>query len=780
MREKFGKFVLLEEIATSGLGTEYRAVKVKPGGSPERLVSLTRLSPALSQNAKFVQALMAQSKAASLLLSPSLLKLVAIGRAESAYYLAYEHYDGKSLKAIFERTRRDRFPLAPDHALVILSKACAALEYAHGKHGEFGPHVHGFLAPSAVVVAHDGDVKLRGFGTWAAGIRDAGGIGADEWPYLAPEQAAGGHCDARSDVFTAGALLFEALTGQPLRSPQSEGGSKARIGAARLAAAHETGPLPPPLAEVIARATADDPAARFQEMEEMRRAVDALLFSGDYNPTTFNLAFFMHSLFREEIDREAKAVAEQSAASYADFAVDESSKPPGAPVPGPAEPVQPAPVPPAAAPQGQAPITAAPRTPTPPVSAQSAPAVRTPAAMAPAPAAAREAGAREAAPAAAAPIAAEVPEPPVLVDPTIVLTAGEPDLDGIRSALTMEDAPPPRPREPGSSPRLAGAPAAPLGAARDAARRATLPSGLGQGRRMVALAAAVVLVVALGSAAAWYYLAGPGAPRAVLRPPPTTLSPEATAALARVRDLEEKLRKIEQEKIEAEAEAVAEAKRKLEAQAAARGQRADPAAVQKAQEEARRQAQAEQERRQLEERRRLEQEQRAAEVQIAEERRRADAAAAAVPPPAPGAAAAPAAPSAAPPATTPPPTQAAAPSVASPAGAPPPAAESATRAGTLVNLSDLGVIEPVVERQAAPVYPEIARQRRIEGTVELNVLVDEKGNVTDVKLVRGSSGIGLNDAAIESVKRRKYRPATKDGVPVKVYVPVVVRFTLTQ
>ena len=47
----------------------------------------------------------------------------------------------------------------------------------------------------------------------------------------------------------------------------------------------------------------------------MRKAVDALLFSGDFTPTTFNLAFFMHSLFREDIDRETKTLKEEKEAS---------------------------------------------------------------------------------------------------------------------------------------------------------------------------------------------------------------------------------------------------------------------------------------------------------------------------------------------------------------------------------------------------------------------------------------------------------------------------------
>ncbi len=96
-----------------------------------------------------------------------------------------------------------------------------------------------------------------------------------------------------------------------------------------------------------------------------------------------------------------------------------------------------------------------------------------------------------------------------------------------------------------------------------------------------------------------------------------------------------------------------------------------------------------------------------------------------------------------------------------------------------MNLSDPGVLPPDLASQPQLQYPPIALRQRVEGVVELSVLVDEKGSVADAQVVRGaSSRAGLNEAAIESVKRRKYRPASKDGVPVKVWISVSVKFQL--
>jgi TonB family protein len=225
------------------------------------------------------------------------------------------------------------------------------------------------------------------------------------------------------------------------------------------------------------------------------------------------------------------------------------------------------------------------------------------------------------------------------------------------------------------------------------------------------------------------------------------------AAEAKVKELQERLAALEAEKAAAEAKAAEDAKKKIEAQAAARGQAVDPAALARAQEEARRKAQADQERLAQEEKKRLETEKAAEEARVAEEKRKAEedarvAAAAAT--------------------TT-------LPEVTTPAS---PAAPT-TKPGTLVTPADAGVIAPVLERRGALQYPPLALRQRVEGVVELNVLVDEKGGVSDVQVVTGAGGrSGLNEAAIDYARRQRYRPATKDGVTVKVWMPLRVKFDL--
>ncbi len=87
------------------------------------------------------------------------------------------------------------------------------------------------------------------------------------------------------------------------------------------------------------------------------------------------------------------------------------------------------------------------------------------------------------------------------------------------------------------------------------------------------------------------------------------------------------------------------------------------------------------------------------------------------------------------------------------------------------------VTRPVVVSRTEPRYTELARKARIEGVVIVKAVIDERGYVTDVQLVRGQP-MGLDKAAMDAVKTWRFTPATLHGVPVKVYFNLTVSFTL--
>ncbi len=88
------------------------------------------------------------------------------------------------------------------------------------------------------------------------------------------------------------------------------------------------------------------------------------------------------------------------------------------------------------------------------------------------------------------------------------------------------------------------------------------------------------------------------------------------------------------------------------------------------------------------------------------------------------------------------------------------------------------VLPPVKRHAPPPRYPEIARAARIEGTVELEAVIDATGSVTELRVIKGLP-LGLDQAALDAVRRWRFEPATYDGRPVAVLYNLTIHFRLT-
>src|SRR5262249_62408760 len=158
----------------------------------EKLVSLPQPQPLVSGHTEAARSLMDPAKVAAQPQSPNVVKIFGIGKVGEIYYITYELVEGRSLRGVLERCRQEGFPFSPDHALLIASKVCSALEYAHARKTEGVRYFHGLLTPASVLVSFEGEVRVKGFGYWPSKVRETSALGDDDVRYFAPGQSACG------------------------------------------------------------------------------------------------------------------------------------------------------------------------------------------------------------------------------------------------------------------------------------------------------------------------------------------------------------------------------------------------------------------------------------------------------------------------------------------------------------------------------------------------------------------------------------------------------------
>jgi TonB family protein len=742
-RERFGKLVLLDELEAVHLGATYLAARPGPSGL-DRIVTLLRFSEAVSAHPDVAARLMDQARRAARFGIRGLMPVLGIGRAGPSYYVSHQLVEGRSLRVVIDRSRQEGFPLSVENALMVASRAAAILQALHEQKDDEGALVfHGLLTPVGLVVSWEGEIQVREVGLWA-GLRGSSLAEGVERRHLAPEQRDGGGGDVRCDVHALGVVLLEMLTGW---SPDQDSDPLEAVSRATVTTVTgDPEPIPGPIQEILSRALAPEPSKRHQQMAEMRQAIDALLFSGDFSPTTFNLAFFMQTLFREDMEREGRALAEARGADYSEYLPSPEPEP-STPEPAPSTP-EPAPSTPERAPSTP---ERAPSTP------DLAPSASESAAESPDRVSPREGTPADGDEGAAATMRLTAP-PPSEVVPESLSTAVAPRQDSSGPSSSGR-----RPRPGGRR----GASVSQRGASGRLLASASRPPA---GRRGLALAGGALLASLVGVGGGYLYFAR--VKPATDTRPSSRLSPEAAAALRRVRQLEKALATLEREKAELEAAMKASSTPDEAGREPPRdGRQTGPAVPRphpevptpdtRAQDEAR--AQAEARRRAQAEKARREEQGRLLEEQIREAQRRLvmeqgnvgstfDLSTALKGP------------------ITPLPT---------PEPVPPPTTRPSVLPGELVDADDPGVSDPVLVDEGPPVfYPAAAKNLGRSALVVVEALVGEDGRVLDVRILESSVvGLGFEEVAGQKVRTHRYRPARKDGVPVRVWIRVAVHFT---
>ena len=304
-REQFGKYLLLKKLTEDPLGETFRAGMLGAGGM-ERVAMLRVMNGQGIDGRRLWQASEARAGIQAGLRSPNLGEGIEMGEVQGIPYVAYDYISGKNLATLLEQAAVKRNFIPAEHALLITERIALGLASASEKRYEGERILHGFLAPHLVMISNEGETRLLGFEVAPALRMFAANpvIRQHFGRYLAPEALSGASPHRADDIYSLGVLLLELLTGKPLPPPAPDGFAKVID---QSVVATEGTPIPTELGDLLKRSLVAR-EHRIDDVVTWHKTLNKWMFDGQYNPTTFNLAFFMHNLFRQEIERESQEI----------------------------------------------------------------------------------------------------------------------------------------------------------------------------------------------------------------------------------------------------------------------------------------------------------------------------------------------------------------------------------------------------------------------------------------------------------------------------------------
>lgn len=219
---RFGKYILRRQLGAGGMAQVYLAEMTGPEGF-QRLVALKRILPELTTQDEFIDSFISEARLGGSLNHPNIVQTLELGKEGGQYYLAMEYVQGQTLHQLLRHRRDKGEPLPLSVALDVAKQLCEALSYAHNATDVRGTPlkmIHRDMKPDNVLLGEHGQVKITDFGVARAttALRHTvdQSIIKGTVAYMSPEQACGSVIDARSDLYSLGAILFEMLTLEPL------------------------------------------------------------------------------------------------------------------------------------------------------------------------------------------------------------------------------------------------------------------------------------------------------------------------------------------------------------------------------------------------------------------------------------------------------------------------------------------------------------------------------------------------------------------------------------
>jgi eukaryotic-like serine/threonine-protein kinase len=259
------RYEILQLLGEGGMGAVYKA----RDRELDRAVALKLIRPELASSpamlARFKQELLLSRQVTH----KNVIRIYDLGDADGVKFITMEFVEGKDLRTLIQE--KEKF--SPEEAIEIMHQVCEALDAAHS-----AGVIHRDLKPQNIMQEHSGRILVMDFGLARTiegdGMTQTGAL-VGTMDYMSPEQALGKELDQRSDIFTAGLILYELLTGQmPFKAESVLASLIKRTQERAIPVSDHDHTIPGALSGIVTKCLERDPTLRYQNAQELLRDME--------------------------------------------------------------------------------------------------------------------------------------------------------------------------------------------------------------------------------------------------------------------------------------------------------------------------------------------------------------------------------------------------------------------------------------------------------------------------------------------------------------------------